>query len=94
MGCHTEITRNVCETCLPISLNITVTLTFDIETPSSMGSSTSHDQQPYQVRISLGMGSLVSDRTRFVYGPTDRPTDRPTYQNVQSKIPPLLRRGT
>ena len=41
------------------------------------------------------MSSLVSDRTRFVYGWTDRPTylQRPTDRHVKNNIPPLLRRG-
>ena len=60
----------------PLSLNVTVTLTFDLETQNS---STSHDQPPCQVRRYLGYGfssySLVIDWTRFVYGRTDRPTD-------------------
>ena len=46
-------TRNVCETRMP-PLSLNVTLTFDLETPNSIGSSTSHDQPPYQVRRSLG----------------------------------------
>ena len=33
----TRKTRNVCETCMPLSLNGTVTLTFDLETPNSKG---------------------------------------------------------
>ena len=66
----------------PLSLNVTVILTFDLETP------TSHDQPPYQVTRS--MSYLVFDRTRFVYGPTDGLTN----QHVQKKnLPPFLRRG-
>ena len=31
-------TRNVCETCMPpVSLNVTMALTFDLETPNSIG---------------------------------------------------------
>ena len=56
----------------PPSLNVTVTLTFDLETPNLIGSSTSNDQPPYQVRRSLGFESQVIDRTRFVYGPTSK----------------------
>ena len=41
--------KHVC----PLSLNVTVTLIFDLETPNSLGVSTSHDQPSYQVRRSL-----------------------------------------
>ena len=66
--------------CAPLSLNVIVTLTFDLET--TIGSSTSHDQPPYP----WAMGSLVIDRTRFVYGPTDdRPTCSKQYTPSSSK---------
>ena len=61
----------------PLSLNVTVTLIFDLETPNSIGVIyyCSYDQPPYQVRRSLGY-ELITDRTK---GPTDR--------QVQSNIP-------
>ena len=37
------------------------------------------------------ISSLVIDRTRFVYGPTDRPTDGPTF--AKQYTPPLFFKG-
>ena len=73
--------KHVC----PLSLNVTVTLTFDLVTQNSRGSSsTYHDQPDTKLEDSWAISSLVIGRTRFVYGPT--------YRHVQSNIPPLLRR--
>ena len=56
------------------SFNVTVTLAFDLEAPRSIGSSTIHNQPPYQVRRSLGYEfcSYWSDKVCLR---TDGPTD-------------------
>ena len=54
-----------------LSLTVTATLTFDPETPNSIVMTNHHTKLEAPC-------SLVIDRTRFVYGPTDQRTDRPT----------------
>ena len=61
----------------PLSLNVTVTLIFDLETSNSIGVI----QTPCQVRRSLGydFSSYCSDKVcLWTDGPTDRPTNGPT----------------
>ena len=74
----------------PLSLTVTVTLTFDLETPNSIGGNllvmTNHHTK---LKDPWDMSFLVIERTRFVYRPTYRRTDR----HVQRNISPLLRRG-
>ena len=64
--------KHVC----PLSLKVTVTLTFDLETPKfdrgHLLVMTNHHTKLEGLWV---MSSLVTDRTRFVYGPTDLPTD-------------------
>ena len=82
--------------CPPLGLNVTVTLVFDLETKTKFNRchlliKTNHYTQLKDPRA---MGSLVIDRTRFVYVRTDRQTDNQlTDRHVQSNISPLLRRG-
>ena len=72
--------KHVC----PLSLNVTVTLTFDLETPNSIGNRghllimPNHDTKLEDPRP---MCSQVIDLTRFVYQPTDR--------HVQSNLYPF-----
>ena len=72
--------KHVC----PLSLNVTVTLTFDLETPNSIGVIYWSCQPPYQVRRSLGIVFYK------ICLRTDQRTDQPTNRHVQSNIPPLL----
>ena len=67
---HTSqvITRNACETCMPPSLNVTVTLTFDLESPNSVrGHLLVMTNHHTKLEDPWAMSSLVIDQTRFVY---------------------------
>ena len=85
--------KHVC----PLSLNVTVALTFDLETPNSIGGRllvmTNHH---IKLEDPWATNSLVIDRTKFVYGPTDRQTDPlndgPTCTK-QYTPPPLFSKG-
>ena len=55
----------------PPSLYVTVTLTFDLETPNSIGIIYMTDHHT-KLEDPWAISSLVIDWTRFVYGTTDR----------------------
>ena len=67
------------------SLNVTVTLTFDVEIPNSRGHLLIMTNHNTKLEDPWAMISLVIDRIRFVY--------RPTNQHLQSNIHPLRRKG-
>ena len=73
------VVKHVC----PLNVNVTVTLTFDLEPPNSIGVIYYHNTK---LEDPWAMSSLVIDRTSFVYGPTDGQVQNNTC------IPPLLRR--
>ena len=70
----------------PLSLNVTVTLIFDLETPNSIGVIMTNHRT--KLEDPWAMSSLIIDQTRFVYGPKDRLTYQPTNQHVQSYVTP------
>ena len=60
---------------VPLSLNVTATLTFDLETPNSIGHLLVMTNHHTKLEDHWTTSSLVIDRTRFVDGPTILPTD-------------------
>ena len=66
----------------PPSLNVTVTLIFDLETKFNRGHLQVMTNHHAKLEGPWAMCSLVIDHTRFVNGPTK-----------QSNIPPLLKGG-
>ena len=74
--------KHVC----PLSLNVTVTLTFDLETPNSIvGHLLVMTNHHTKLEDPWAMRSLVIDRTRFVYGPTNGPICAKQYTPTSSK---------